>query len=89
LESTGREADDLRSSKRRLSSSLVFLNLKFIGSIFDKVLNLCQMEAHGLFAFEPSEFDSIFVPSANYYREYSHGVSINFFIVMVMATSYR
>jgi hypothetical protein len=88
LDSTGREADDLRNSKSRLSSSFVFLNLKFmVVSAFHKVLNLGQMKAHCLFALEPSQLYSILCASGRYNGKDCHRVSINLFIVVVVTSS--
>ena len=86
MDSTGREADDLRSSKSRLSSSFVFLNLKSIFLFSYEVLYFGQVKAHSLFTFEPSQLDSIFVSSRDYYRENCLWVSINLLIVVVVTS---
>ena len=86
MDSTGREADDLRSSKSRLSSSFVFLNLKSIFLSSYEVLYFGQVKAHSLLALEPSQLDSIFVPSRDYYREDCLWISINLLIVVVVTS---
>jgi hypothetical protein len=86
LDSTGREADDLRNSKSRLSSSFVFLNLKSIFLFSYEVLYFGQVKAHGLFTLEPSQLDAIFVPSRDYYREDCFWVSVNLLIVVVVTS---